>query len=88
MNLVIVSQSNVAIYNVLNNVVHFHCSSCLFLNMFSHIGYQQGDTHVLPLLVLGAAVKMICPVARPLTTVSCSPSAMVVNLGMFSDAEG
>ncbi|KAB5536903.1 hypothetical protein PHYPO_G00112660 [Pangasianodon hypophthalmus] len=47
---------------------------------------QQGNTYILPLRVLGVAVKMACPVTRPLTTVSCSPSAMVANLGQSTDA--
>ncbi|MCJ8744290.1 hypothetical protein PDJAM_G00116930 [Pangasius djambal] len=47
---------------------------------------QQGNTYILPLRVLGVAVKMACPVARPLTMVSCSPSAMAVNLGLSTDA--
>ncbi|XP_034169964.2 uncharacterized protein LOC113539691 isoform X2 [Pangasianodon hypophthalmus] len=47
---------------------------------------QQGNTYILPLRVLGVAVKMACPVTRPLTTVSCSPSAMVAYLGQSTDA--
>ncbi|KAF4090624.1 hypothetical protein AMELA_G00054520, partial [Ameiurus melas] len=46
---------------------------------------QQGDSYILPLRVSGVAVKMVCPVACPLT-VSCSPSAMVVNLGVSTAA--
>ncbi|XP_053530172.1 uncharacterized protein LOC128628921 isoform X2 [Ictalurus punctatus] len=46
---------------------------------------QQGNSYILPLWVSGVAVKMVCPVACPLT-VSCSPSAMVVNLGVSTAA--
>ncbi|XP_053508342.1 calcium-binding protein P-like [Ictalurus furcatus] len=46
---------------------------------------QQGNSYILPLRVSGVAVKMVCPVACPLT-VSCSPSAMVVNLGVSTAA--
>ncbi|KAF4090656.1 hypothetical protein AMELA_G00054580 [Ameiurus melas] len=46
---------------------------------------QQGDSYILPLRVSGVAVKMVCPVACPLT-VSCNPSAMVVNLGVSTAA--
>ncbi|KAF5904621.1 mucin-5AC-like isoform X1 [Clarias magur] len=47
---------------------------------------QQENTYVLPMRVSGTAVMMVCPVDRPLTIVSCSPSAMVVNLGISPDA--
>ncbi|XP_060713546.1 uncharacterized protein LOC132837746 [Tachysurus vachellii] len=41
---------------------------------------QQGDTYILPLRFLGVAVKVVCPMARPVSMVFCSRSAMVVNL--------
>ncbi|KAG7319174.1 hypothetical protein KOW79_017648 [Hemibagrus wyckioides] len=41
---------------------------------------QQGDAYILPLRYLGVGMKVVCPMARPLSTVFCSRSAMVVNL--------
>ncbi|XP_053340545.1 uncharacterized protein LOC128511629 [Clarias gariepinus] len=47
---------------------------------------QQENTYILPMCVSGTVVMMVCPVDRPPTIVSCSPSAMVVNLGISPDA--
>ncbi|TSY83927.1 hypothetical protein Baya_13864 [Bagarius yarrelli] len=41
---------------------------------------QQGNTYILPLSFSGLKVKVVCPMARPRTTVFCSSSAMVANL--------
>ncbi|KAK3536910.1 hypothetical protein QTP86_027075 [Hemibagrus guttatus] len=41
---------------------------------------QQGDAYVLPLRFLGVGMKVVCPMARPISTVFCSRSAMVVSL--------
>ncbi|KAI5614454.1 hypothetical protein C0J50_9041 [Silurus asotus] len=46
---------------------------------------QQGNAYVLPLRASGVVLKVVCPVGRPLTRVSCTPSAMVVNLGVAAD---
>ncbi|KAI4890166.1 hypothetical protein NFI96_033013, partial [Prochilodus magdalenae] len=45
---------------------------------------QQGDSYVLPLRLWGAPVKMSCHAATPLK-VSCTPSAMVIQLGVSPD---
>ncbi|XP_077094323.1 uncharacterized protein LOC143746398, partial [Siphateles boraxobius] len=52
---------------------------------------RQGGCYILPLFIMGAPVQMSCPVkmscppSRPLPTVSCSPTSMIISLGIRAD---
>ncbi|XP_039518872.1 uncharacterized protein LOC120473221 isoform X2 [Pimephales promelas] len=46
---------------------------------------KQGGRYILPLFIMGAPMQMSCPVSPPLPTVSCSPSGMMISLGVRPD---
>ncbi|XP_056107589.1 uncharacterized protein LOC130085701 [Rhinichthys klamathensis goyatoka] len=46
---------------------------------------RQGGRYILPLFIMGAPVQMSCPVSPRLPTVSCTPSGMIISLGVRPD---